>query len=284
MLLTGGGNSGWCYAWLDLHRSQATSPMQPQQGSPTAPLATAEHHKAAGLKADLVKLALDAPPEPLHAAARLRNYFLTGVVIAGPIALTFYITWHVINAVDAWVRPFLPRVYDPDSYLPFSVPGIGLVLAIIPLTVIGALATRLFGRSLFSAGELMLRRLPIVRNIYSGLSDIFTSVLAAASLDQTTQNVALVQFPSRGIWSLSFITGDAAVAIKTGVLDDSLISVFIPHGLLPPSGITCFIPRKHVIPLRMSVEDAAKIIFSVGLAHPQRDAHPPPPEDDRAIL
>ena len=155
----------------------------------------------------------------------------------------------------------------PIPIFPFGT-GIGLLLAIIALTVIGALAAHLFGRSLFSAGEMMLRRLPIVRNVYRGLHDIFTSVLAATNLDQTAQKVALVEFPSRGIWSLGFITGDAAAAIKTSVPDDSLISVFIPHGLLPPSGVTCFIPRKGVIPLRMKVEDAAKIIFSVGLARP----------------
>ena len=130
--------------------------MKAHEGPPAAPLVTAENHEAAGLQADLAKLTLNAPPEPLHAAARLRNYFLTGVVITGPIALTLYITWHVINAVDAWVRPFLPRAYDPDSYLPFPVPGIGLLLAIIPLTVIGAIAAHLFGRSLFSAGGMML--------------------------------------------------------------------------------------------------------------------------------
>jgi uncharacterized membrane protein len=241
--------------------------MQPHQGSPV-PSGTSEHREAAGLQADLANLTLNAPPEPLHAAARLRNYFLTGIVITGPIALTLYITWHIINAVDAWVRPFLARVYDPDAYLPFPVPGIDLLVSIILITLIGAVAAHLFGRSLFSAGELMLKRLPIVRNIYRGLHDIFTSVLAATNLDQTAQKVALVQFPSRGIWSLGFITGDAADAIKTSGSDDSLISVFIPHGLLPPSGITCFIPRNNVIPLRISVEDAAKIIFSVGLAHP----------------
>ena len=242
--------------------------MKALERSPAAPLVTAERHETAELQANLAKLTLNAPPEALHAAARLRNYFLTGVVITGPIALTLYITWHVINAVDAWVKPILPRVYDPGSYLPFPVPGIGLLIAIILLTVVGAFAGHLFGRSLFSTGEMMLMRPPIVRNIYRGLHDIFSSVLAAGNLDQTARKVALVQFPSRGIWSLGFITGDAAVVIKTSVLDNNLISVFIPHGLFPPSGITCFIPRKDVIFLHMSVEDAAKITFSVGLAHP----------------
>jgi uncharacterized membrane protein len=92
--------------------------------------------------------------------------------------------------------------------------------------------------------------------------------LAVTNQDQTAQKVALVQFPSHRIWSLGFITGDAAAAIRAGALDMTLISVFIPHGLLPPSGITCFIPREDVTPVRMSVEDAAKIIFSVGLAPP----------------
>jgi len=228
----------------------------------TLPARTTSDQLEAGLQADLAKLTLDAEPQPLHVTARLRNYFLTGVVITGPIALTLYITWHIIDAIDIWVRPLLPVMH-----LPFPIPGLGLMVGIVSLTLIGAVAAHLFGRSLFSASEIMVARLPIIRNVYRGLHDIFTSVVAATGHNAPAHKVALVQFPSEGIWSLAFITGTAAVAVKETASDTDLISVFIPHGLLPPSGITCFVRRGDVKPLAMSVEDAARIIFSGGMAH-----------------
>src|SRR5215472_13082267 len=127
------------------------------------------------LKADLAKLAqdptddLEAAPEPSHLGARLRNYFLTGLVVVGPVTITLYTAWYFINMVDAWVKPYIPRIYNPESYLHFPVPGVGLLFAIVGLTLIGALAANLIGRSLISAGELMLGRMPIVRNVYQGL-------------------------------------------------------------------------------------------------------------------
>ena len=154
------------------------------------------------------------PPEPLHAGARLRNYFLTGLVVVGPVTITLYIAWYFINIVDAWVKPYIPRIYNPESYLPFPVPGVGLVFAIIGLTLIGALAANLLGRSLISAGELMLGRMPIVRNVYQGLKQIFESVVTASTPSQSFQKVALMEFPSKGIWSLVFVTGDAAEQIS----------------------------------------------------------------------
>jgi uncharacterized membrane protein len=221
-------------------------------------------HETAGLKAGLAKLTLDEAPDELHAAARIRNYFLAGLVIIGPVAITLFITWHFISAVDAWVEPYVPA-----SYLPFPIPGVGLLLAIVGLTLIGALAANLIGRSLISAGELMLGRMPIVRNVHRGLKEIFSSVVTATGPDMTFERVALVQFPSKGIWSLAFITGEAANEIKAQASGEDLISVFIAHGLLPPSGITCFVPRKDVLPIRLSVADAAKIILSAGMANPE---------------
>ena len=168
---------------------------------------------APDLKAELAKLAFEAPPEPLHAGARLRNYFLTGLVVVGPVTITLYIAWYFINIIDNWVKPYIPRIYNPESYLPFPVPGVGLVFAIIGLTLIGALAANLLGRSLISAGELMLGRMPIVRNVYQGLKQIFESVVTASTPNQSFQKVALLEFPSKGIWSLVFVTGDAAEQI-----------------------------------------------------------------------
>jgi uncharacterized membrane protein len=223
-----------------------------------------------GLKAGLAKLVLDETPEDIHLGARLRNYFVTGLVVVGPVGITLYIAWNFITMVDAWVKPYVPRIYNPDSYLPFPLPGVGLVFAVVLLTVIGALAGRLLGRSLISAGELMLGRMPIVRNVYRGLKQIFESVVSAAS--PSFQKVAIMQFPSKEIWSIVFVTGDASHQIAKEVPGQDLVSVFMPTGMLPPSGFVCFVPRKSVVPIHMSVEDAAKIIISAGMVNPETQA------------
>jgi uncharacterized membrane protein len=241
-----------------------------EQPSPTAPRQALED--ASDLKAELAKLAYESAPEPLHAGARLRNYFLTGLVVVGPVTITLYIAWYFINIVDAWVKPYIPRIYNPESYVPFAIPGLGLVFAIVGLTLIGALAANLLGRSLISAGEMMLGRMPIVRNVYQGLKQIFESVVTASTPNESFQKVALMEFPSKGIWSIVFVTGDAADRIAAELPGQDLISVFMPTGMLPPSGFVCFVPRTSVVPVKMSVEDAAKIIISAGMVNPETQA------------
>jgi uncharacterized membrane protein len=146
------------------------------------------------------------------------------------------------------------------------------LLAIVGLTLIGALAANLLGRTLISAGELMLGRMPIVRNVYQGLKQIFESVVTASAPSKGFQKVALMEFPSKGIWSIVFVTGDAAEQISAEIPGEDLISVFMPTGMLPPSGFVCFVPRSAVTPVHMSVEDAAKIIISAGMVNPETQA------------
>lgn len=218
----------------------------------------------------LAKLAEDDPTERVSFGARLRTYFLTGLVVVGPVTITLYIARYVIDAVDRFVKPYIPAIYNPDTYLPFALPGFGLLFAIILLTMIGALAANLIGRTIISAGEVMLNRMPVVRNVYRGTKQIFESVVTASAPNQQAfQKVALMQFPSPGIWAIVFITGEATTEIRTAVNDDDLVSVFMPTHLLPPSGFVVFVPRASVVPIELSVEDAAKIIISAGLVNPK---------------
>jgi uncharacterized membrane protein len=247
------------------HKAQTPHDLQ-------AEIAKAAQDEKAELKAGLAKLALGREPDELRTSARLRNYFLTGLVVVGPVGITLYIAWNFITLVDGWVKPYVPQYYNPDSYLPFPLPGVGLVFAVVLLTLIGALTANLLGRSLITAGELMLGRTPIVRNVYRGLKQIFESVVTASSPSQNFQKVALMEFPSKGIWSIVFITGEAAREINKEVPGQDLVSVFMPTGMLPPSGFVCFVPRKDVLPIQMSVEDAAKIIISAGMVNPQTQA------------
>ena len=233
-------------------------------GSPGPDLGSAD------LKAEIAKLALETHAEPQHTGARLRNYFLTGLVVVGPVAITLYMAWYFINIVDAWVKPYIPRFYLPETYLPFAIPGVGLLFSLVVVTIIGALAANLLGRSLISAGEMMLGRMPIVRNVYQGLKQIFESVVASsASPASSFQKVAIMEFPSKGIWSLVFVTGEAAREVAAEVPGENLVSVFMPTGMLPPSGFVCFVPRSAIVPVQMTVEDAAKIIISAGMVNPE---------------
>jgi uncharacterized membrane protein len=152
-----------------------------------------------GLSAGIKLLATD-DGAPLRIGARLRNYFLTGLIVVGPVTLTIYIIWWVINVTDAWLKPFVPTAYLPDTYLPFAVPGIGLLFGILVLTITGALTANLLGRSLISFGEMALDRMPIVRNVYRALKQFFESLVSATATgtQQGFQKVGLIEFRRRG--------------------------------------------------------------------------------------
>jgi uncharacterized membrane protein len=181
--------------------------------------------------------------------------------------------WGVIHWIDAWIKPLLPEKFNPDTYLPFPLPGIGLVVAIVGLTLIGAFAANLLGRSLVSSGELMLSRTPIVRNVYGAIKQIFESVISTAGPNQSFQKVGMIEFPSKGIWSLVFVTGETVGEIKSVKPggEDDLLTVFMPTGIVPPTGFICFVPRANVTFLSMTVEEAAKIILSGGIVMPDME-------------
>jgi len=227
------------------------------------------------LSAGLERLTQESHPSGWHLGARLRNYFLTGLVVVGPVTITLYFAWWFINVTDAWIKPFVPKAYLPDTYLPFELPGFGLIVGIIALTLVGALAANLLGRTLISFGEQMVGGMPIVRNIYRALKQIFESVVdATGPAGQAFQKVGLIEFPSKGLWSIVFVTGEttgAVGAIKPGGEED-LLTVFMPTGIVPPTGFVCFLPRSSVTLLDMNVEDAAKVIISAGMVTPESQA------------
>ncbi len=202
---------------------------------------------------------------------RLRNYFLTGLVIAAPLSITIYITWTFIGWVDAWVKPWIPERYNPDHYLPFTVPGFGLIVAIVVLIVLGATTANLFGRTIISYGELLLDRTPLVRSIYRGLKQIFETVLSQTN--QSFKDVGLIEYPRPGLWAVVFIATETKgeLSEKAGGDETDLLSVFLPTTPNPTSGFLLFVPRKDVIVLDMTVEEAAKVVISGGLVTPTRD-------------
>ena len=199
---------------------------------------------------------------------RLRNYFLTGIVVAAPISITIYISWWFINLVDGWIKPFVPNIYNPETYLPFTVPGVGLLFAIVGLTLLGALTANLFGRTIVAYGEMMLNRMPVVRNVYSALKQIFETVLKQSST--TFQEVAVIEYPRTGLYALVFVSTPTKGEVQERIEpENELLSVFLPTTPNPTSGFLLFVPRKDVVVLDMSVEEAAKMVISAGLVTPE---------------
>lgn len=210
-----------------------------------------------------------APPKPAPLRTRLRNYFLTGIVVAAPISITIYLTWTFIHWVDSWAKPLIPGAYNPDNYLPFSVPGVGLLFAVLMLTLLGMLTANLVGRSIVGIGERAVGRMPLVRSIYKTLKQIFETVLSEKS--QSFQKAALIEYPRQGLWALVFVATDARGEIRARIspTGEEIASVFIPTTPNPTSGFVLFVKKTDLMELDMSVEEAAKLVISAGLVTPE---------------
>lgn len=206
-------------------------------------------------------------PGNAHPGRRLTRYFLTGLVVAGPIALTLFLAWWVIQLVDRWVKPLIPARFNPDNYLPFAVPGIGLILALASILLIGFLATNLVGRSLVRFGEAILSRVPVLSTLYSALKQIFETVVNQGS--SNFRQAALVEFPRKGLWAIVFVSTTTKGELAEKAEGEDIISCFMPTTPNPTSGFLIFVPRKDVIMLDMSIEEAAKVIISAGLVMPE---------------
>lgn len=203
-------------------------------------------------------------------AARIRNYFLTGLVVAGPLAVTVWLVWSVVNWVDDVVRPVMPPAYRPETYLPWPIPGTGLVIAIVALTLLGFLTANLVGRSLVELGEGLLNRMPIVRPIYKTMKQIFEALFSKT--DSSFRQVALVEFPAPGMWSLVFVSqppsGDVAARLPQG----EHVSAFMPCTPNPTTGFFFYVLHKDLIVLDISVESAMTLLISAGMVQPDGDA------------
>ncbi len=218
-------------------------------------------------KFDLLKTG--RKPRHGNVGSRLRNYFLTGLVVAAPISITVYITWSFVSVVDDWFKPYLPAAYNPETYLPFAVPGVGLIFAIIMLMVLGALTANLFGRTIVEFGERLMDNMPLVRNLYKALKQIFET--AVSQSNSSFKDVGLIEYPRNGLYALVFISThtQGEVLTRAGHEEDGMLSVFLPTTPNPTSGFLLFVPRGDVEILDMSVEEAAKMVISAGLVTPK---------------
>lgn len=205
---------------------------------------------------------------------RLRAYLLAGIVITAPISITFYLAWLFVSFVDSKVTPLIPAAYNPTTYLPFGLPGLGLVIVIAALTLIGALSAGFFGRMLMRFYERLLSRMPVLRSVYSASKQIIETVVAHQST--AFREAVLVEYPRRGIWCIGFLTGVTRGEVQN-LTDEEVLNVFLPTTPNPTSGFLLFVPRRDLIVLDMTIEEALKMVISGGIvAPPVRERRPEP--------
>jgi len=211
-------------------------------------------------------------PPSAGLVARLRANFLAGLVVAAPISLTIYIVWALIGFVDTMVSSLFPSSWGPVSHY---LPGIGVLLAVVGVTLVGALTANIAGRLVVAASEALLARMPVVRSLYAAIKQVVHTVLAQKA--NAFREVVLLEYPRPGLWTLAFITGSPTREVR-GLFTEEMVSVFVPTTPNPTSGFLLFVPRRDVRPLTISVEDALKMVVSTGILTPDAPPSSPPPE------
>ena len=238
----------------------------------------------------------DATSSPKRAGlfTRLRNSFLTGIVVIAPVGLTVWLIWTVVGWVDGFVWPFVPDAYQPnallnrimmgpdgprmpwlvdlldrngDGRIEINVRGLGVVVFLIFTVLVGWIAKGLIGRSMIAFAESLVERTPVVRSIYSGLKQLAETIFAQS--ERSFEKACLIEYPRRGIWAIGFISTTAKGEVAQKVMaEGELMSIFIPTTPNPTSGFLLFLPKEDVIELDMSLEDSAKLVISAGLVYP----------------
>jgi uncharacterized membrane protein len=202
-------------------------------------------------------------------AGRLRNYFLTGLVVAGPVAVTAWLIWWFVTWVDNLVRPLIPQSYRPETYLPINVPGFGLVIVFVVLTLLGFFTANLVGGRLVNFGESLLEHTPVVRPIYRTIRQIFQTLFSSS--DSSFRHVGLVEFPAPGMWSVVFLTQPPSAEIAARLPQSEHVSAFLPCTPNPTTGFFFYVPRRDVIDLDITVEQAMTLLISAGIIQPGAD-------------
>lgn len=217
-------------------------------------------------------------PKPIGLFAWLRGRFFAGMVIAAPLAATFFILQFLITFIDNRVGPLLPPLLKPETYTNYAIPGFGVLVLVIALTVLGAITANLVGRSLLTLTDRVLSRIPIVRNVYAAIKQL-TEVLAnnqQASFDRCV----MIEYPKKGSWCLGFVSSHAKGEIGAK-LGKQKIGVFVPTTPNPTSGFLIYVDESESISLEMTVEEGAKMILTAGLVVP--DFEPPEVADAASV-
>ncbi|MDA9929673.1 DUF502 domain-containing protein [Alphaproteobacteria bacterium] len=208
----------------------------------------------------------DLAPKRIGFFGWLRSRFFTGLLVTAPVLLTVWITWATVELIDSQVASLVPGF---SQFQFANVPGVGLILGVLLITIIGALAAGFLGRWIIGIGESVLNRMPVVRTIYGASKQILETVISTQS--DAFREVVLVEYPRRGLWVIGFVTGGTKGEVNS-LIPGSKVNIFVPTTPNPTSGFLLFSKREDVIFMDMSVEDAVKLVVSGGIVAPPEPA------------
>ncbi len=199
--------------------------------------------------------------------AKIRAYFFTGILVTAPVSITFYMAYKIILWIDAGVGRLLPpqlKTYYND--LPFTIPGLGVVVLIVSMIVIGMFAAGFVGRFFIRLGDWIVKKMPVISTVYSLLKQVFETFLS--NKNQAFSQVVLLEYPRKGIWILGFVSTETGGEVKK-IMNKEMLNVFIPTTPNPTSGFLIFVPKEDVVFLQMTVEEGLKFVISGGIVAPQ---------------
>ncbi len=188
--------------------------------------------------------------------SRIRNNFIAGIVVSIPIGITIYLTLFVIRVSSN----LIPKEINPNNYLPFDIPGLEIFIALLLITFIGWLSLSFIGKKIFDLFNNILKKIPILRTIYSAIGQMTESF---TKTDNNQKSVVLLEYPRKGVWAVGFATKENTGIIRDKVKED-LVNVFVPTTPNPTSGFLLMVPKKDLIYLDVSFEQASKFIVSAG--------------------
>lgn len=197
--------------------------------------------------------------------ARLRGYLLAGIVVIAPISITVYLTYIFFTFVDGQVAKILPDEWYSGVYTGPAIPGLGVLIALVFFMLVGWFATNFLGRVFIRIAEYFVDRMPIIRTVYGALKQITETIMASQS--QAFREAVMLEYPRRGVWSIGFVTGSSKGEVQS-VTAEETINVFVPTTPNPTSGYLLFVPKKELVYLEMSVEEAIKLVVSAGIISP----------------
>ena len=191
--------------------------------------------------------------------SRIRNNFIAGVVALIPIGITLYLTLFIIKLSEK----LIPKGINPNNYLPFDIPGLEILIALVLITLVGWISLSFLGKKVFELFNNILKRIPILRTIYSAIGQM-TESFTKNQKDQSS--VVLLEYPRKGVWAVGFATNENKGVISTKVKED-LVNVFLPTTPNPTSGFLLMVPKKELIYLDVTFEQASKFIVSAGTSN-----------------
>lgn len=204
----------------------------------------------------------------LEKKTTLKTYFFTGIIVTAPIAITLYLAVELISYIDKTVTGLIPEAYNPNNFLPYGIPGIGIILLLLFFTGIGMLAANFIGQYFIRLGYRIIAKMPVISGLYNAIRKIFET-LFGSDKNKAFRKALLIEYPRKNIWTIAFLTGPVPHMIKKKLKSQNLISVYVPTTPNPTSGFFLYVPETEVIYLDISVDEALKTILSTGIIPPE---------------